>query len=82
MNISDKVVGELVSPHYVQQPEDEIEEKLYMIFEEESSEEQHKIINEKFWGRLTQIITGPEHQRVILTKLIDKIKFFREEEAK
>ena len=40
----------------------------------------HKEAVGKFWGRLTEMITGPEHERVYLAKMIEKLKNLREQE--
>jgi hypothetical protein len=46
-----------------------------MLFDEELSEvEHHKMTVNKFWGRLTDMITGPEHETIYLNKLIEKLR--------
>jgi len=46
-----------------------------MLFNEELSEVEHyKMTVNKFWGRLTEMVTGPEHQEIYLHKLIEKLR--------
>jgi GTP1/Obg family GTP-binding protein len=52
-----------------------------MLFDEKPHNSHKEIVN-KFWGRLAEIITGPEHERNYLNKLIDKLKNLKEEEEK
>lgn len=40
----------------------------------EKQESGFEIAVKKFWGRLTEMITGPEHEQVYFKKLINRIK--------
>ena len=56
------------------------EDPLFMIFGDEKHN--HLDCNHKFWGRLSEMITGPDHEYKYLKKLLYKFNMFQNEVAK
>ena len=71
----DKLVKKMLMRHCTVQGDDADDKLLYMLFDEDpnkSKVETPADSSKKYWGFISDLITGPEHKYTLLKKLLHK----------